>query len=318
MQNKFLDFIATLIFFFFLFFETALAQDLALVNKISDFDVKGKIKEMRKISYSGAEATSDLTKEDVLKFYGKVINQYFVNERGYIDSMMSKSPFSGNHTKYVYDPQGEINAAIYYDEYNKLKKTQLYKNEYDSLGRHIVIRAERDSHFDFDVSKSYMENGNYIVSYHDNTDATKILKEIKYNSDGQISELTRKTSGLFSSAKHVKYEYDSLGRKKFEEHLDSDGKLIFKSTTEYSNKVLNTVSKTVINVSVKNSEEKEFIQQSKEYYNDKNQLVKFEGAFDGSAKLVTYEYDEKGNWIKRFQKNHKGSDIISYREIIYY
>lgn len=204
---------------------------------------------------------------------------------------------------YSYDAKGNLAEVDYYEfgtrpfgkeEYIYNDKGQIVEKKVSNGIRVKYEYAPKGNKVSETVEDSAKDEGPRLVALTDKTvfkydDMGNLLEAAYFKSDG-----TKGTHSIFK-AHQIVHEYDSRGLRTGTFHYDADGSLIQKWIRQSEGKKISTE------------------------YTDSSGVVK-------SKSVSVYEYDSRGNWIKRSDsviefKDGKTSEkptIIEYRIISYY
>ena len=189
------------------------------------------------------------------------------------------------HQSYIFNEDGNLIELRQFDRNKKIKSVS--KNTYDKSGNCIEI-----------------------TTYEDNKIVEKRLNQIENDKivEAQVFDKNGKLS--------FKYEYnysgvDISGGKVF----NSDGSLDMTFQNEFSGGLLN---KQIIKDSLEEITSVRYFERNKEG-DIVNQKVKYPKDTTEYTYSFQYDYDEKGNWFKKYQFNEEDKiNSILVRNIIYY
>lgn len=270
------------------------------INDWSSFILRGKVKEVREYK----------TRKKFFLFGPMVKDEKncLVYRRFDKDGYLIESSFEGRVEKLSY-------------KYNKLVRldnpSQSYIFEYDEKGRIVSEKCD-----DYTTKYEYDESGKRVVVTKVNEiDNSKEVKELVYDdSERLLEEILYDDDGTVISIE--KYEYDSYGNNVCIEQTYP------KCPEDYS--------KTVCDYDVhgRMTQLIEYDYQGVEHmratnkYNAKGDLrekdtlyIPYDPAMNSFSRCqkFEYEYDEKGNWIKKtVHDEDEKEDTVVFREIMYY
>lgn len=255
-------------------------------NDLARQEASGNVKSIRTTGYEAIEKFGEICEGDVL--YGEDINSIIAfNQEGYITET-SYFNHSGNLEKksvYVFDSDG------------KVTKINNYDGDGDVIGR-TVYTYNKDGKTTKMVNYDKSGKINYTLKYE--WDGDKCIKS------QFISEYTKGDYSIneFNGNSLVKsVVYDKNGEKtgeSFEYENDKITKIVY---SEYA--ISLTYNDKGLCTSIVNGQ----------LYNTNS----YHGA-EGESYIYEYEYDNKGNWIRKVEKNKqsKKPERIFVREIEYY
>lgn len=207
-----------------------------------------------------------------------------------------RDSWSENDRLIIFDQKGnKIEENIYASDGNLRKK---YTFEYDNLGN-----LSKKNRYNFDGSLyekhtyEYDDKGNLVI---DNS----------YWSDGSLKiKLTYKYDNIGNVIKEQKYRSDGTLLKKYRYQYDNKGNLVKKNRHESDGIIIIRPSQTTIWMWTYKYDDKGNIIEVKEYDSV--------GNLD-NVKNFKYEYDSKGNWVKRIDFINEKPKYILIREHKYY
>ena len=230
--------------------------------------------------------------------------------------------------KFEFDKRGNItecsrfkNGALHskefavYDDNNKEIEFKRYNDKgiiaertirkYDLKGRLIEYKGFHDWGYESKFIYKYTNGLNTQVLYY-NRDTLDSRTNYKYYETGKLKEEIEEN--VKYGSKYISY-YNSVGNFTERISVDSDGIKEILDTNKYdaNNRI----------VYDNDGYWKKYFD-----YNNKGNLIKEEIQYKGedieiSKKIILYEYDDKGNWIKSIESNfYVGNPIVSPKKII--
>lgn len=242
-----------------------------------------------------------------------------INSPNYVEESNSKAIIKANlideyiqdyYTKTYYNKNGYISERDFFDEsgnlilketYSYNEKNQLIKNEavYDNQEMIIIKDVE------------YFDNGyKEIISEND-----IIVKEIVFQINTKQQIISEKETDFINNGLETEKTNEYQGEKliKSSVKFGKEGYII-----QYKYDKNNPIEEVIFDL--KNN----LIQKKRRKFDDQNNIIE-ENLFDNAGKLKTnnrilYEFDDKGNWLKRTQFANKFEQPISntIRTIKYY
>ncbi len=219
---------------------------------------------------------------------------------------------------YAYDEKGNVSQATFYKAGDTLLKKDTYK--YDENGNEI----EKDEEENAPVKKvakhyyPYDANGNKVKeNVFTSGGSLNQAHAWKYDMNGRMVEEDNFTNKGTPQDKFV-YKYDDQGNNLECDAYHADGSLSSKQTFKYNLKGLK-IEEDDYNFEGKlvkyytygyddKGNEKEY-KMFNIYGNDKQMDI---------ADTYLFEYDKKGNWIKKTDLKIDGAIVLTEREIMYY
>lgn len=255
-------------------------------NDLKWQEVSGKVKSIRTTGYNAKEKFGEISEGDVL--YDESINNLIEFNK------------DGNITEISYfDQEGDLakKSIFVFNDEGKVSKVNTYDGDGDEIGRTIYTYNEDNN---VTMIVYYDKDGNIDYTQQMEWDGDKCIKQQFLNeySDGGYNMNEYKGDHLVKSV-----IYDKTGKKTGE-------------YTEYENDKMTKIVKPEFTVSLT--------------YNDKGLCTSIENGIiyntnsymfsEGDSFIYEYEYDDKGNWIRKVEKvkNSMKAKRIFVREIEYY
>ena len=191
-----------------------------------------------------------------------------------------------NKTKFIYDDKGRLKEEHFYFKEPTVQFRNVY--DYDDEGRKIKDARYKGEELDYTTLFTY--EGNNLAS-RETTEGTENkpvrIEKFSYDANGNLAK--EYMFDAFDKSETIdEYKYDS-NKNMIQRTLTENKKVVFETTNEYDTK--GNLSKT-ITVDAENTP----IQQLS----------------------YTYEYDDKGNWIKKTVYKNDEPFVIVERNITYF
>jgi YD repeat-containing protein len=207
-----------------------------------------------------------------------------------------------------FDSNGNLLVDYHYLHDGSLWSVFTYK--YDTANHVIEERGNNAK----TVYKYDAQGNNTERTYSYSSDIPDGKSILKYDAKGNLLENDSYDDKGKLSDKHT-YTYDDMGNCTECKHFGPNGNLIVRSTYSYDDHQ---------NIIEQDDYSGDNILQTKTYsaYDDKKNVVS-EKRDDANGKTIwtdayTYEFDAKGNWVKKNYSQNGAARTISYRMISYY
>lgn len=269
------------------------------VRKLSLYDMKGDVYYFIEKQYKARMAFGELEKGDLLE-----TDYYRFDENGNLIYHENEKDDKKTYSKYSYNKQNQL-INIFNSDYSQ--------TVFQYTGKQLIQCDEYDKedHLESRIKRTYQSPSNFV--------------DIRYNKDGKETYRFFYRNNLHTLTKSgentTTISYNELGkevRSKFVgKEYDYNGNALTFYWDLVRDGTLNLTSKNVTSL-------------TQTYYNVKglpNKIVKSKNGTNTDIISFEYEYDSKGNWIKRIA-NYSGPKldklnldefiIIFEREIVYY
>ena len=287
-------------------------------------------------------ADGNLTEEGLLDFDGSLKERHAItyDSKG---SKIEEAWYRGdgsrlNRTTFAYNAKNKISEEVHYNEYGAVYSRRVYK--YDAKGNMREMAYYRsDGSLDYKWVQSHDDKGNMIERLHyDGAGEIESQHLLSYDGNGKPLEETMYDArgSLMSKTVHT---YDPKGnRSKIVTHVyNSDGSLRMKDTFTYGDR--GTVAERTTydkDGSVQGTQSYMYDTPPPKPGDPDQEYVYYPGTVEmgkegvkgaGELHVQHYEFDSKGNWIRRTVSKKVESEpgksrlqplAITYRTITYY
>lgn len=303
----------------------------------------GKVKSYAEVAYKVEDRSGKIEKIEKLKsHYSYFDSQKKYDEKGNLIELNAFNTDGSLDVKetYTYDDKGKLVEFNSYPSDSSL----LYKNmySYDDMGNMIAFNCcHSNKSMDYTFSFKYDEKGNHVESNKFNSDG-KLEEKATYTYDGKGNKIEasyyldsslyfRETYAYDNKGNIIElnsyysdsslefretYTYDDKGNKIELNKYNSNNSLESRETYKYDEKGNLTEKymfrlKTTFNTGENDADSKE--KKNENQYNGINDDGNLEMAF-----TYKYDYDEKGNWIKKTYFKNQIPIHMYEREYEYY
>ena len=263
---------------------------------------------------SCTQEKNDLEKSHVKGNVKSIMTKYFEAVEKFGEVTTGDCYYYGDNELVCFNRDGFITEKTYYDCDGDLRKKSVYEYDSDNLLSNITFYEVdwRHPNGSLDSKEVYQYN-----------EKRQLVQLIRYDSDGveilkHISEWEGK-----NKVKDMYYYNELLSRVQVNEY---NGNSIVKSV------VTDSDGKEIERLEHEDNRLSKWVQEdytATYRYNDKGLCCATENgrlsgvyftSSEGKSFIYEYEYDQKGNWIKRTEKDSqtKIATIITIREITYY
>ena len=228
---------------------------------------------------------------------------------------VKREVFTDANTKYEtdtykYNEAGLIKEEIIIEEEREFRIEYKYNRRNNLLTKSTF---NQKGELEEKVNYTYNKKGQRIKKrYYDSVGENEGIEEISYDEDGRMLEIKQYWNGAFDWKQVFEYKKEST-KPFYRKEYDNEGKLDKKVTISYDD--LGRVIKESIYFPVSKSRDVNTMK-----YNERGDQVIFK--IKRKRKTVVnqkfkYEYDDKGNWIKKIEYEKHIPKYVTVRKVFY-